>query len=379
MPVADIIRRTKSLRLRTPRSDLSNSGHSTTTTLATNFDNGRVVGNGDGELQEVKDLDYSKSHDWRPYLTRLSEEFFSSPVQHPHESAQGPKCSLPSSPIDIRSPEPLIGIALGNPEVDHEFIHEPEVRQGYPSDAAGSFNTSAAEPLGQANDEIRAGTAKPKDHMWAGFAGRFGIRNAAVNQSSVSQRGPKSPASPQPHSSNRQETSEPATLHASPEISNQYKAPPEWATSASYPRAMEQQPRMDKPKKSSPIRNVKPLRKLSWRRNGSRKSHAHRGSSPDLATPPSWPLSPLSPHVEEPQIIRNSSMKQNVSYSNRDGVSLLRVEIPHIEMERYSVMFANLLQAAEQPSLVTRRQDPLARIKLATQTRTQVGCYFLPH
>lgn len=329
MTVSDIIRRTKSLRLRKPGSDLSNSNHSTA--LASDSDNGNVVGKENGELQEVEDLDYSKSRDWRPYLTRLSEEFFSNPVQHPYESPQGPNRSPPSSPIYIRSPEPLIGIALGNPEVDHEFIHEPEARQGYPSNPGGSFNVSAAERLRLANDGFGAGTTKQKDHMWA----------------------------------------------ASPEMSNQYKPPPEWATSAPYPRAMEQQPVMEKSKKPSPIRNVKPLRKLSWRRNLSRKSHAHIESSPDLENSPSWPLSPLPPHIEEPHIeepqIRDSTTKQKVTCSNLDGASLLRVEIPHIEMERYSIMFANLLQAAEQPSLLTRRQGPLAKIKLATQTRTQVG------
>lgn len=353
------------MRLRKPGLDVNN--YDQPTALASHLESEKMVEKEHGEQQAAGVSGRSQVRDERPYLNRPSEEFFTNLFEYPDESLQRPNHSPPSSPINTGSPDSFIGIALGNPEVDPQFINEPEARQGHTSNAASSSSSSATVHLGLAGDEYRAGTATQKGGKWASFAGRFGIKHTVMNPPSSFQGGQTSSASPRPHHSNWQEASVSAPQHELSGTLYQHRYPQDSATPAPYPRAMEQQPRIGLSKKPSLI-----IRKMSWRRNLSRKSsHAYIKSNPDLENSHSWPLSPLSPHIEQTHI-RNSIMKQSVSCSNLGEVSLLHVEIPHIEMERYSVMFSNLLQAAEQPSLLTRRQGPLARIKLATKARTQV-------
>lgn len=352
------------MRLREPGLELKNKDQQTAITV--NLEKGKTVEKGHGELQAPGDSGRSQIRDESPYLNRPSEEFFTNLIEYPDELLQGPNHSLPSSAVDAGSPESFIGIALGNPEVDSQFINEPEARRGYISNAASSLGSSTTLHLGLAADEYRAGTATPKEGKWASFTGRFGIKNVAMTPSTTYPLGPTSPASPKPHFTNWQESSTSGRHHALPGTFYHDRDHQDSATPASYPRAMEQQPRIALSKKPSFIK-----RKMSWRRNPSRKSQAHIEPNRESENSHSWPLSPLAPHIEQPDA-RKSIMKHSVTCSNLAEVSLLHVEIPHIEMERYSIMFSNQLQAAEQPSLLNRRQGPLAKIKLATKTRTQV-------
>lgn len=352
------------MRLREPGLDPNKSDRRIAST--TDLQDGKRVERKHRELQAPGAPSSSQVHDESPYVNRPSEEFFTNLIEHPYEPRRGPNHSLPSSPIDAGSPESFIGIALGNPEVDSLFIGEPEARQGYISNAASSFNSSATLHSGLATDEYGVGPVTPKEGTWASLTGRSGITSAAMSPTSPCQVEQTSPASPQPHHSKRQGASASGSQYTPPETTYQYRYHQDSATPASYPRAMEQQPRIGLAKKPSLLK-----RKMSWRRKTSRKPLAHMEPNCGSENSHSWPLSPLAPHIEHPDL-KSSTMKQSVSDSNLAEVSLLHVEIPHIEMERYSVMFSNLLQAAEQPSLLTRRQGPLAKIKLATKTRTQV-------
>ena len=356
------------MRLREP--GLSSNVNDQRAALTTNLQSGKMVEGEHGELQAPGGPGgpgRSQVRDESPYLNRRSEEFFTNLIEFPEESVQSPNHSLlPSSPDDIGSPESFIGIALGDPEVDPQIINDPEARKGYISKAASSLGSSATLHSGLTADEYRAGTATPKEGKWASFTGRFGIKNTATTPPSLYQVRQKSPASPRPLHSNWQEVSGSGRQHTPPGIFYHHHHLQDSTTPALYPRPMEQQQRMEQPKRPSLI-----MRKMSWRRNPWRKSQAHIESNRGSENSHSWPLSSPTPHIEKPDT-RNSTMKRSFSYPNQAEVSLLHVEIPHIEMERYSVMFSNLLQAAEQPSLLTRRQGPLARIRLATKTRTQV-------
>lgn len=364
MPVSDIIRRTKSMRLRGPGLDSRNNDQRSAPT--TTLENGKSVERGPGEVRAPGALGNPKVHDESQYLNRRSEEFFSNLIEYPVESCQDPNPWLPSSPNDAGSPESFIGIALGNPEVDPQFIEKPEAQQGYFSNTASSLSSSTTLHLGLAADENRAGTATPKEGKWANFTGRFGIKNVEVTPPISYPVGQTSPASPWPHFPNREDSLASGRQNLLAGTSHHHHDRQNPATPASYPRAMEQEPRIGLSKKPSLIK-----RTMSWRRNQSRKSHAHIESVRESGSSQSRPLSPLAAHVELPEA-HDSAMKQGVPCSNLAEASLLHFEIPHIEMDRYSVMFSNLLQAAEQPSLLNRRQGPLAKIKLATKTRTQV-------
>lgn len=369
MPVTTIIRRTKTMGLRKP--GLDSSKVTQPTVLLPDFENGKVVNNEHGKLQELDAKKHPRVSKPGPYLNRRSEEFFTNPAQYTDEWLQEINKSLPSSPFYIGSPEPLIGIALGDPDVDVRFINEPKILHEHRMNPSRSVDVRTAVGFGLPDDECQAGVAMHKGRKWTSFAERFGVKNAATPPSSVYQGGQDSPVIRQQHPSTSQDASEAAPQHAMSEFFSQHYYPPERAASARYPRAMEQLPKKDMSRKPSIIRNDKPLRKMSWRRALSRKSHANMESKPGLDNSESWPLSPSSPRNNHLQT-SNSKIVQNSACSKPDEVSLLRVEIPHIEMERYSVMFSNQLQAAEQPSLLTRRQIPLAKIKLATKIRTKV-------
>lgn len=352
------------MRLRGPGLDLKNYDQRSSPTTA--LDKGDIVERERGEQQTPGAFGNSQVHDESPYLNRPSEEFFTNLIEYPDESRQDPNPSPPSSPNDATSPESFIGIALGNPEVDSQFINKPQARHGYMSNAASSLSSSTTLALGLATDENRAGTATPKEGRWASFTERVGIKNGDMTSPTSYPVGQTSPASGRSHYSSREESLASGRPDALAATFYHYHDRQDPAAPTSYPRAMEQQPRVGLSKKPSLIK-----RTISWRRNPSRKSHAHIESIRETENSHSWPLSPLPPHIEHPDT-QNSTMKHVVPRSNLAEASLLHIEIPHIEMERYSIMFSDLLQAAEQPSLLNRRQGPLAKIKLATKTRTQV-------
>ena len=358
------------MRLRKPGLGLSDKDRPVA--LAADLDNGKVEENGRGDMREVAATSHSVVHDERPYLNRPSEEFFTSAIHYPDELPQNPNPSLSSTPVHVRPPESLIGIAFGNPEVDPQPSDKPKVRQGHSLNAGSSLDASAAGHVMLAEDESRTGKGNQKGGNWASFAERFGIKNPAITQPSLHKAAQESPASSHWYSDSQEDWEKPPQ-YMLPETLYQYHPPPEWATSVSNLRTIEQKPRVGIAKKPSLLKNDKLLRKMSWRRISSRKSPTHLKTNHASENSRPWPLTSSLPSVEQAPTT-NSIPQQKVPSSNFGGISLLRVDIPHIEMERYSVMFSHLLQTAEQPSLLARRQvnSPLARIRLATETRTKV-------
>ncbi len=369
MPFGNIIRRTKSMRLRKPGLDSSNCDQ--TTTFISDLENAKVVEQEHGKLDEAEAPGQSQVRTWHPCRNGPSDEFDSNSAQYPDDSLQSPSRSLPSSPTDVGSSVPPIGIALGHPEADAQFIKELEVPGGYTSKADRSVDSSAAVhiPVGFVD-----GTAMQKGRKWASFAGHFGTKYEAVSISSEHRGGRNLFPSSKSYPSNRLEAWKPALEHALPETSCQCYYSPEKETSDSFPRAILQQSRLNMSRKPSTIRKDVLSRKISWRRNPSRKSQSNLQSSHETQNSRSPPLSPSSGLTAQSHASRGI-VKKNVSSSNLGGVSLLHVDIPHAEMERYSVMFSNLLEAAEAPSLVARSQGPLAKLaklELASETGTKV-------
>lgn len=363
MTFSDIIRRTRFTRRRNPKLDLRNQDHSASTAADPDIKTLAQTERGGMQVQGQSGLNVDN-----PYLNRPSEEFFTRAINYPDEFFGPPDPSLSSSP-NMPPSEPFIGIALGYPEANSQSIyHTNETQKGEVFNSGRSLDSSVNVQIGLVDDEFKAGIGDQKGSKWAGFAGYLGAQGAALDQKSEYGTGQKSVVSPNSYSSDWQEALEKAP---------QYQPPPEWETSTSFPRAMERQspPKIGITKKPSLIKPGKLLRKLSRRPNSSRKLHAQVKPNYDTENLQPWLLSPSSP-VAGQSVIKTGGMNRKTLCSNLGVVSLLHIDIPHIEMERYSVMFASLLPATEQPSLLARRQGPLATIRLATETRTKVG--FVP-
>ncbi|KAF2204991.1 hypothetical protein GQ43DRAFT_363429 [Delitschia confertaspora ATCC 74209] len=80
-------------------------------------------------------------------------------------------------------------------------------------------------------------------------------------------------------------------------------------------------------------------------------------TSPKPPSKDNWNASPMVPKV----VVSNGS--RDVSPRTMGGTPLLDVDIPRIEMERYSVMFGSLLQPNGTSSLLARRQGNPERLK----------------
>ena len=69
---------------------------------------------------------------------------------------------------------------------------------------------------------------------------------------------------------------------------------------------------------------------------------------------------------------KNNISNRDGSLLNPENESFLQVEIPNFKMDRYSVMFSNLLPRDQSLSLLARRQARLAEIKLVPDERNKV-------
>ena len=202
--------------------------------------------------------------------------------------------------------EALIGIALGSP------------RDG------------PLPPLAQ-EDAERYVPQKQKLSRWKSFGSLFGKRDiprsASASPSYSSQRPPyRETAS----SSTRQDRNVEACSAAH-----------SYALRAESPQERWQTSQPTSPKKMSTMGNKSLRRKISFKRSNSSKkgihgvSRPHRNRSNTASQPRPQEASPQLPLNTEP---------------------LLQVEIPSVQLERYSVMFSNLLQPPTTSTLLYRRQ-----------------------
>lgn len=112
------------------------------------------------------------------------------------------------------------------------------------------------------------------------------------------------------------------------------------------------------------------LRKTSLRRRGLRRRKVEEGQPEMERIPPKYTAHAiavnLGPHGEQQE-------------SRMPGSSLLQVEIPCVELERYSVMFGDVLkpqirQSKPQPSLLARRQAHLEELHTIADIDSKVRC-----
>ena len=357
-----------------------------------------------------------------------------------------------SAPV-ASSPEGMIGLALGSPCVDPQ---SPSPTQDENLDALNASSTciqQSAAHSASISATCAADVPKQKGKGWRSIAGFLGIKHisTSVLASHDSELPnpryfPRKSASSIMKKSDRTSQDENQTLHHS------YSCPPERLLPTP-------------PKQLLPIASDNLPRKISWRRNASKKTLKTDESELEM-NPRTDPCElEISPEVEEQKLekavgkeesfdksfrregknqrsfkseenfekkltieeqkqekrktveeqgfvkkasveVPGSEEKMKLEESELESANslsmapvplttqnplpgpnkgggasplefkedfLLQVEIPCIELERYSVMFSTLLQQVKSPSLLSRGQGHLTEIKLVTENTIQVS------
>lgn len=103
-------------------------------------------------------------------------------------------------------------------------------------------------------------------------------------------------------------------------------------------------------------------RRISTRRNHFQKKVGKDGRKAHLGRSHTAPL--LRPGESSSKMASGDrGEKQSCQLLPFEEISLLQVEIPNVEMERYSVMFGSLLQPSTSSSLLARRHGHLDELK----------------
>ena len=229
-----------------------------------------------------------------------------------------------------------IGLALGSPSQNlfPPLLRDaPESMSSFANRAPISFVSSQSDT----RDDTYAEEATKQRGKWKMFGGLFG------------KKGPSNPASPASPFYNLQ--------YPAPDIVNIESQPPhvEHAPSRSMAESRRQQETTS--------------RDLALMRAATRKKVLSKKRKEDT-----------KPEVRKARTTNFfHSSRRSPKTPSSDGVSatletkpmMLRVDIPDVSMDRYSIMFSQVLKP-EQPSLMVRRQAQLERLKTAGDTKPLV-------
>ena len=116
-----------------------------------------------------------------------------------------------------------------------------------------------------------------------------------------------------------------------------------------------------------------PPKQRNWHNPPFRKNCGKQASNHAVNKSPTWPLAHSAQYIPEPPLPTSQDASDSTSPMKLRQNSLLQVEIPHIEMERYSIMFSTLLQPSRTLPLLARRHGHLAEIKLPYREDKEVG------
>ena len=199
--------------------------------------------------------------------------------------------------------------------------------------ALGSPRDSPLPPSPPEHTERHA-PQRPKVSRWKSFGSLFGkkgmARSASASPCYYSRHPPYREMTPSFSFHDRNlEASSVAHCYASREGSPEESLRPAQSTS---------------PKRTPTIGSKSLRRKMSFKRSISQREGLKGASQLNRNRSYTTPLP--RPQEDSPKL-------------KLDGKSLLQVEIPSVEMERYSVMFSNLLQPPTTSSLLARRQAHL--------------------
>ncbi|KAL8862330.1 MAG: hypothetical protein Q9178_001339 [Gyalolechia marmorata] len=280
---------------------------------------------------------------------------------YPQLSAQALVNDLHISPSSSHPPDSMIGVALGSPGHGPLPLLPPE---------ASTSRTRIPELQDRTdfrpNDQERL---YPKASRWKTLGGFFGKRSGSAQATSASSAPSPSQLDDRPsplrvHGNHDYFQSQPSAaqsaLQTSPIVHASSGPQRDWIGPGQLP--------------PTPDRERRTLQKKpSLRRN-----HFVRKQAKDVRDPgPSQIIQTVSREEGSPKPPPKDGLSGN--YIRRVGpkASLLQVDIPNVELERYSVMFSSLLQPCQessssrqpspkrQPSLLARRQASLQELHTA--------------
>ncbi|KAL8845747.1 MAG: hypothetical protein Q9221_009109 [Calogaya cf. arnoldii] len=248
-------------------------------------------------------------------------------VVYPHSSAENTVNGSHTSP---EPPEMMIGVALGSPGKSPLPSLPPEDSISWTSGSCELQNHTTSRPNDQEGLHSKAS-------RWKTFGGFFGKRSASASSPQPFENRPSPLGAHKNHDANQLLQSS-LERHA---ILNTPSGPQrDWIGSGQLA--------------SQPDRERRTLRKKpSLKRTQLARKQMRDAESPSFPETNKMTDhregSSNRPHEDAPL---GSSVRQA-----RAKASLLQVDIPNIELERYSVMFSSLLQPCQQPS-TSRQPSP---------------------
>lgn len=311
-------------------------------------------------------------YDWRrmasPPVTRTTATIhqstppntFSRPRRVQQISTGGYFLNSPNSPVSYGSLDgEMIGLALGSPHESPLPPLPPEDRLEKHIAGCKSPESNPTTQSGSCASYKEVDSEKPRMVTWRSFGGLFG-RKRAVSPSAplyqVQTSGKKAPEQGrfQPSTLGRIGSDEDPMTRA--QMISQQRQASQMTSTASH------------------VHDINPSAQ-SQRRVRSRRKDVKPAASP---TRPKFPRSqtcPIAEHRAKCPIPppKDVEAKPGIAALQFNGGSLLQVEIPSVQLERYSVMFENLLQAPPSSSLLARRHGHLEELGSIDQLETKVN------
>ncbi|KAL8762888.1 MAG: hypothetical protein Q9184_001184 [Pyrenodesmia sp. 2 TL-2023] len=296
---------------------------------------------------------------------RTTEPLRSAPLENRLQCAQSSAAdhTVPSYQVlvDPYPSEEMIGVALGSPS------HSP--LPPLSSDGETSWTTKSAEPTFAYPQPSEREALRAKGNRWKAFGGLFGKRSG-LGQDSLA--------------SSRYRIDEPSNSAHSHKQHHQLRKNEATSADTKTPDAI----RRSKQNGIFPRDWIGPeqLRSPDYnrsqgfhRKTSLRKTNVLRKQAKGLQKAEIMERNPLNGDVCEKSATRSGLVaNQNVGRAGPQSGSLLQVEIPNVELERYSVMFSALLYPGQhvspsrqsspkrQPSLLARRQANVQELRTST-------------
>ncbi len=315
-------------------------------------------------------------HDWRrtasPPMSGATAtiyqltppDTFSRPTRNQQISTGSYFLSSPSSPVSYGSLDgEMIGLALGSPRESPLPPLPPEDRLEKDMASCRSPESISTTQGGSYASNKEVDSEKPRMVKWRSFGGLFGRKRAV------------SPSAPlyQVHFSGgeapEQGRSQPFTLE-------RFRSDEDQLTRAQRPLVLPSQQRqvsLSTPSASRVHENNPSAQ--SQRRVRSRRKDVKPAASSTRPKLPRSQTCPMAEHRDKCPVPppKDVEVKSGIATLQLNGGSLLQVEIPSVQLERYSVMFENLLQAPPSSSLLARRHGQLEELGSIDQLGTQVN------
>lgn len=157
----------------------------------------------------------------------------------------------------------------------------------------------------------------------------------------------------------------------SQEMAYTYRCPPEWEYSPPQTQEVKKTSRYGPYQHDFQRESDGPQRKKSWSRTLSRKKHKEEEIKVSVRRSQTWPLPSLPLHGSHTAPDYENTENTFLAITT-DQFCPLQVEIPSVQLERYSVMFSNLIQPSDTSSLQNMGHVPPAENELPAKTGLKV-------